>query len=126
MIKRVEELWVILRGTTWGDPKFKVTAVPVGFDPDTGEDVYDYDYDTTWDPHEEFVKAFTDEDEAKQEYLKMVHEYEDSHRWPWNNGHFECDGSGDIKTEFTDNDDAEWFILRKYKIEHKKKEDAPV
>lgn len=113
-MKKVNELYAIIKQTDYGEITTREECSGY-FDIETGEDIYETVWYRPYDPHEEFVKAFSNEDEAKEEYKKLVDEYINSHQWPFNDPHFEYNGSGDIITEFTDGDDSECYILRKYK-----------
>ena len=110
----------IIKGTTIGE------LIPytefVGFDWETGEEEFEVCYEAKFDPHEEVIAEFTSLDEARKEYLRINEEFENNHRWPWNNGHVEFYEDGECRTEYTDNDDRVWFILKESKEE--KEEDA--
>ena len=112
----------IIKGTTYGGITSSFEFV--GYDSETGEEEYEEVLDTIFKSHEEVISEFASYDEARKEYLRITEEFEDNHRWPWNNGHIEFYEDGECYTEYTDNEDSIWFILKESKDETKKEEDA--
>ena len=109
----------IIKGTTFGG--ITTHAELVGYDWDTGEPIFEETFDTIWKPHEEVISEFTSYNEAEKEYQRVCDEFMENHRWPWNDPHYEFQ-NGACRTEFTDNEDSYWFILKKSKEETEEKE----
>lgn len=99
----------IIKGTTFGEPQ--VYSEFVGYDWDTGEEIYEDVYEAAYNPHEDIIGEFNDYNAASEEYERITEEFMNSHHWPWNVPHFEGINGG-WRTEFTDNEDSYWFILK--------------
>jgi hypothetical protein len=113
-MKQIKELWVIIRQVSWKEnERYYIHTECIGFNPDTDEDYFEDTWEETWDPHEEYVATYSSYDDAREKYMSMTKEYEDSHNWPWNNGHVSIE-NGEFITEFTNNESFERLILRKY------------
>ena len=98
----------IIKGTTYGG--LTVTAEFIGHGL-AGEEIYEDVYDTIWNPHEDIISEFNDYNTARTEYERIVDDFMDTHSWPWDSPSTEFI-KGTIRTEFTDNEDSYWFILK--------------
>ena len=105
MMKKYE----VLEGSTFGEPVME--PILVGYDWETGDEEYEYEYIRSWDPHERVIQTFTDYEEAKELFMNRVDIFSDMHTWPWNNPHYEFH-ENDVTAEFTNNEDLYWFKLR--------------
>lgn len=110
----------IIKGTTIGEP-YKVVE-SFGYNWETGEEEFEEYYETKFDPHEEVISEFASYNEARKEYLRITEEFEDDHQWPWNNPDIEFYNDGECRTEYTNNEDSIWFILKKSKEETEEEE----
>lgn len=99
----------IIKGTTFGQPQ--AYSELVGYDSDTGEEIYEEMYEASFNPHEDIIGEFNDYNIASEEYDRIIEEFMNTHQWPWNEPHFEGIEGG-WRTEFTDNEDSYWFILK--------------
>ena len=104
----------IVKGTTIGG--IKCYKELVGYDWDTGEEEYEECYETIFDPHEEVIAEIASYDEARKEYNRITDEFSEQLHWPWYDAGCEF-YNGECRTEFTDNEDKYWFILRESKSE---------
>lgn len=111
-MKTIDEVWVLIYGTTFGE--WKEYSELSGYDWDTGEEIYETNYERGWDPHEEVKEVFTNLKAARDAQDRLVHEFEEAHKWPWNNAHYEFN-KNEAKVEFTNNEDSVWFTIRHMK-----------
>ena len=106
--------WEIFEGDTRGKPISH--EVLVGYDWDTGEEIYELEYEASWQPHEKMVYRYFDYESAEVRFNSLVDRFMDSHTWPWNILHFEIK-NGEAVAEFTNNEDSHWFKLKTCKEE---------
>ena len=100
----------IIKGTTLGEPHCESELV--GYDWDTGEEIYENVYHRGWDPHEDIISEYSVYEEAVSEYDKQVEDFSNQHHWPWNNYRCEFAGNAICTCTFTNNEDSVWFALK--------------